>query len=55
MRRRGLKLGLVGVIILEIISLFYLLRIQKKFMANPENYYKNILNRHFMAGEQLKP
>lgn len=39
------KFGLLAVIILQIISLFYLLHFYNKFVSNPENYYKNFLTR----------
>ncbi len=41
--RTKFKWGLVAVIILQIISVFYLLRIYNNFVSNPENYYKNVL------------
>ncbi len=39
------KLGLVAVIAVEIIFVFYLLRVYDKFVSDPDNYYKNILVR----------
>lgn len=41
--RTKFKWGLAAVIILQIISVFYLLRIYNNFVSNPENYYKNVL------------
>ncbi|TSC53407.1 MAG: hypothetical protein LiPW39_272 [Parcubacteria group bacterium LiPW_39] len=45
MPRHPLKLGLLAVIILQIISIFYLLHFYNKFVSNPENYYKDFLTR----------
>lgn len=45
-RSPKLKFGLLAVIILEIISIFYLMSAYKKFAGNANNYYKNILASH---------
>jgi len=42
--RLKIKWGFVAVIILEIGCIFYALKIYNKFVSNPDNYYKNILN-----------
>lgn len=38
------KWGFLALIILQIFSVFYFLRIYDNFVSNPENYYKNILS-----------
>ncbi len=45
MPRTNFKFGLLAVIILQIISLFYLLHFYDKFVSNSDNYYKNFLTR----------
>ena len=44
--------GFLALVILQIISIFYLLRVYDNFVSNPENYYKNILTGQLQ--EQLK-
>ncbi len=46
MPRISLKFGLGAVIILEIIVTLCLLRIYNRFVANPENYYRQILEKN---------
>ncbi len=46
MLKINLKLGFLAVIILEIAFTFYLLRIYHHFVSNPENYYRQILQKN---------
>jgi hypothetical protein len=43
MPRQTIKLGLAAVMILQILSIFYLLHFYNNFVSNPNNYYKNFL------------
>ncbi len=36
---KHIKMGLLCVIILQVISLFYLLHVYNEFVSNPKNYY----------------
>ena len=38
------KWGFAALIFLQIITIFYLLKIYNNFVSDPENYYKNILS-----------
>jgi len=37
------KWGFLALIILQITSIFYLLKVYDNFVSNSDNYYKNIL------------
>jgi len=49
-----IKLGLVCVVIFQIVSLFFLLRVYDKFVSNPDNYSENSLVVHTRQIEETK-
>ena len=53
MQTAPIKLGLLAVVILEIGSLFFLLRVYDDFVASPDSYYKNILVRQTKNEKQI--
>ena len=53
MGKAPIKLGLLAIIILEIGSLFFLLRVYDDFVSSPDSYYKNILVKQIKAESQI--
>lgn len=47
-----IKWSFLGIIVLQIASIFYLLNVYDKFADNPENFYKNILISQKQAAEE---
>lgn len=53
MGKAPIKFGLLAIIILEIGSLFFLLRVYDDFVSSPDSYYKNILVKQAEKEKQM--